>query len=101
MGFTGFCYVLLGFIGATLVLGLDVGSDIPLLGLLATIVALIAITTSTIWQKKFTNKLSLSVNNFYQALAAAIQKDVLRQYGLMVPGAPTQYADPTTGMGVS
>ena len=36
-----------------------------------------------------------------QALAAAIQKDVLRQYGLMVPGAPMQYADPTTGMGVS
>ena len=36
-----------------------------------------------------------------QALAAAIQKDVLRQYGLMVPGAPVQYADPTTGMGVS
>ena len=36
-----------------------------------------------------------------QALAAAIQKDVLRQYGLMVPGAPTQYADPTTGMGVA
>jgi len=44
--------VLLGFIGATLVLGLDVGSDIPLLGLVATIIALIAITTSTIWQKK-------------------------------------------------
>ena len=36
-----------------------------------------------------------------QALAEAIQKDVLRQYGLIVPGAPTQYADPTTGMGVS
>ena len=36
-----------------------------------------------------------------QALAAAIQQDVLRQYGLMVPGAPMQYADPTTGMGVS
>jgi len=36
-----------------------------------------------------------------QALAAAIQQDVLRQYGLMVPGAPLQYADPTTGMGVS
>ncbi len=43
--------VLLGFIGAILVLGLDVGSDIPSLGLVATIVALIAITTSTIWQK--------------------------------------------------
>ena len=36
-----------------------------------------------------------------QALAAAIQQDVLRQYGLMVPGAPMQYADPTTGMGVA
>ena len=36
-----------------------------------------------------------------QALAAAIQQDVLRQYGLIVPGAPIQYADPTTGMGVS
>ena len=40
--------VLLGFVGAALVLGLDVGSDIPLLGVIATIVALIAITTSTI-----------------------------------------------------
>ena len=36
--------VLVGFIGATLVLGLDVGSDIPLLGLVATIVALIAMS---------------------------------------------------------
>ena len=36
-----------------------------------------------------------------QALAAAIQQDVLRQYGLVIPGAPIQYADPTTGMGVA
>ena len=42
---------ILGFIGATLVLGLDLGTDIPVLGLIATIVALIAITSSTIWQK--------------------------------------------------
>jgi drug/metabolite transporter (DMT)-like permease len=60
--------VLLGFIGAALVLGLDVGSDIPLLGLVATIVALISITTSTIWQKKLSKNLPLSVSNFYQAL---------------------------------
>jgi len=60
--------VLLGFIGATLVLGLDVGSDIPLLGLVATIIALLAITTSTIWQKKLSNNLPLSVSNFYQAV---------------------------------
>ena len=60
--------VLLGFMGASLVLGLDVGSEIPLLGLIATIIALIAITTSTIWQKKLSNNLPLAVSNFYQAL---------------------------------
>ncbi len=60
--------VLLGFIGAALVLGLDIGSDIPLLGLVATIVALISITMSTIWQKKLSNNLPLSVSNFYQAI---------------------------------
>ena len=64
--------VLLGFIGAALVLGLDIGSDIPLLGLVATIVALVAITTSTIWQKKLSNNLPLSVSNFYQALGGCM-----------------------------
>jgi drug/metabolite transporter (DMT)-like permease len=64
--------VLLGFVGAALVLGLDVGSDIPLLGLVATIVALIAITTSTIWQKKLSNNLPLSVSNFYQAVGGCL-----------------------------
>ena len=64
--------VLLGFIGAALVLGLEVGSDIPLLGLLATIVALIAITTSTIWQKKLSINLPLSVSNFYQAVGGCL-----------------------------
>ncbi len=60
--------VFLGFVGAVLVLGLDVGSKIPLIGLIATIVALIAITSSTIWQKKLSNNLPLSVSNFYQAV---------------------------------
>jgi len=60
--------VLLGFIGAALVLGYDIGSDIPLIGLVATIIALIAITSSTIWQKKLSNNLPLSVSNMYQAL---------------------------------
>ena len=44
--------VLLGFFGATIVLGIDVGKEIPQLGLIATIIALLAITLSTIWQKK-------------------------------------------------
>ena len=60
--------VLLGFSGAALVLGFDIGSKIPLLGLVATIIALIAITSSTIWQKKLSNNLPLSVSNMYQAL---------------------------------
>ena len=44
--------VLLGFTGATIVLGLDIGSRIPIKGLIGTIIALLAITFSTIWQKK-------------------------------------------------
>ncbi len=64
--------VLLGFLGAALVLGLDVGKDIPLLGLIATIIALISITASTIWQKKLSNNLPLSVSNFYQAVGGCL-----------------------------
>ena len=64
--------VLLGFLGAALVLGLDIGTDIPLLGLISTIVALISITTSTIWQKKLSNNLPLPVSNFYQAIGGCL-----------------------------
>ena len=63
---------LLGFLGATLVLGWDIGSDIPLLGLIATIIALLAITTSTIWQKKLSYNLPLSISNFYQAIGGCL-----------------------------
>ncbi len=59
--------VLLGFVGASLVLGIDLGSKIPLLGLIATIISLISITLSTIWQKKLSNNMPLVVSNFYQA----------------------------------
>jgi len=64
--------VFLGFLGAVMVLGLDVGSNIPMLGLVATIVALISITASTIWQKKLSNNLPLSVSNFYQAVGGCL-----------------------------
>jgi len=60
--------VILGFIGSVMVLGLDIGVEIPVLGLAATIIALLAITTSTLWQKKISNNLSLGVSNFYQAV---------------------------------
>ena len=62
----------LGFSGAVLVLGLDVGEEIPINGLIATIIAVLAITTSTIWQKKLSNNLPLSVNNFYQAVGGCL-----------------------------
>ena len=64
--------IILGLIGTVFVIGLDIGKSIPILGVVASMVALIGATTATIWQKKFTNSLSLSANNFYQALAAAI-----------------------------
>ncbi len=64
--------VLLGFAGAGLVLGFDLGSKIPTAGLIATIIALLAITFSTLWQKKISNNLPLSVNNMSQALGGAI-----------------------------
>ena len=64
--------VLLGFFGAAIVLGFDIGAEIPTIGLVATVVALIAITTSTIWQKKLSNNLPLSVSNMNQALGGFI-----------------------------
>jgi len=60
--------VILGFIGAALVLGIDIGSSLPVLGVIASFVALLAITTSTLWQKKISNDLPLSVSNMYQAI---------------------------------
>ena len=59
---------ILGFLGAALVLGWDIGSNIPIKGLIATIIALLAITSSTIWQKKLSYNLPLPVSNFYQAV---------------------------------
>ena len=64
--------VLLGFVGAALVLGFDVGSKIPTAGLVATIIALLAITFSTLWQKKLSNNLPLPVSNMNQALGGCL-----------------------------
>lgn len=61
-----------GFTGTILVLGFDIGKTIPLEGLIATLVALLAATLGTLWQKKLSGKISLSVNNFYQAASASI-----------------------------
>ena len=60
--------IFLGFTGAALVLGLDIGQSIPVIGVMASFVALFAITASTIWQKKLSHNISLAVNNMYQAV---------------------------------
>jgi drug/metabolite transporter (DMT)-like permease len=60
--------VILGFIGAALVLGFDIGTSLPAIGVVASFIALLAITTSTLWQKKISNNLPLSVSNMYQAI---------------------------------
>ena len=63
--------IILGFLGSLLVLGLEINNTIPLNGLIATIVALVAATTGTLLQKKLSLNLPLSVSNFYQALGAS------------------------------
>ena len=60
--------VFLGFIGATLVIGFDIGKTLPFFGIIAVIISLIAVTSATLWQKKISNNLPLSVSNFYQAI---------------------------------
>ena len=60
--------VLLGFVGASLVLGFDIGKSLPLEGIIAVVISLIAVTCATLWQKKISNKLPLSVSNMYQAI---------------------------------
>ena len=64
--------VVLGFIGAALVLGFEIGSSLPVLGVIASFIALLAITTSTLWQKKISNNLPLSVSNMYQAMGGCL-----------------------------
>ena len=64
--------VMLGFFGAALVLGFDIGTSLPIMGVVASFVALLAITTSTLWQKIIGNNLSLSVSNMYQAIGGCL-----------------------------
>tara|TARA_B100001121_G_C18581868_1_gene570157 strand:- start:109 stop:957 length:849 start_codon:yes stop_codon:yes gene_type:complete len=64
--------IFFGFVGTIMVIGYDIGETIPILGVISSGVALLGATTATIWQKKFTNNITLSVNNFYQAFAASI-----------------------------
>ena len=60
--------VILGFFGAAIVLGLEVGKALPTVGIIAVFISLLAVTSATLWQKKLSNDLSLPVSNMYQAI---------------------------------
>ena len=60
--------IFFGLLGSLMVLGIDFGSEFPFIGLYVSILALIAITAGTLWQKKISGNLPLSVNNGYQAV---------------------------------
>ena len=64
--------VILGFVGAILVIGLDIGKSLPQEGIISAFVALLAVTFATLWQKKISTNLSLPVNNMYQAIGGCI-----------------------------
>ena len=59
--------IIFGFIGSLLVLGVDFGDEFPKDGLVTCFIALAAITTGTLWQKKLSGNVPLSVNNGFQA----------------------------------
>ena len=61
-----------GFGGAAIVLGVDFGFEFAIDGLIANVIALVAITAGTIWQRKFSQTLPLASNNAFQALSAAV-----------------------------
>ncbi len=64
--------IALGAVGVVLVLWPRLGSDVPLTGLAACIVSLLAITFGTIWQKRHGGGMDLLSGNAMQALAAAL-----------------------------
>ena len=64
--------IVLGSCGTVLVLGLDVGQSIPKEGIIITTTSLFAATAGTLWQKKLSGNIPLSVSNFYQAIGASI-----------------------------
>ena len=64
--------VFLGFIGASLVIGFDIGKTLPTAGVVAAFISLISVTSATLWQKKISNNLPLSSSNMYQAIGGLL-----------------------------
>ena len=69
--------ILFGFLGSLMVLGINFASEFPVIGLYVSVLALIAITVGTLWQKKISGSLSLSVSNGYQAIGGCLFNAIL------------------------
>ena len=63
--------IILGFLGTLIVLGFDGGKELPVVGIVASFIALAAVTAGTLWQKTVSEDLPLSVSNTYQAFSAS------------------------------
>ena len=63
--------IILGFLGTLIVLGFDGGKELPVVGIVASFIALAAVTAGTLWQKTLSEDLPLSVSNMYQAFSAS------------------------------
>ena len=59
-----------------MVLGINFASEFPVIGLYVSVLALIAITAGTLWQK-ISGSLSLSVSNGYQAIGGCLFNAIL------------------------
>lgn len=64
--------ILIGFLGAGIVIVSDLNDDLTILALCSGLVGLISSSIGIVWQKKIVNDLSLSANNFLQALGASL-----------------------------
>ena len=64
--------VALGFIGSAMVLGVDIGVTLPAIGIIASFIALLSITSATLFQKKYSGNIPLPVSNMNQALGGCI-----------------------------
>ena len=64
--------ILIGFLGAGIVIVSDLNDNLTILALCSGLVGLISSSIGIIWQKRIVNDLSLSANNFLQALGASL-----------------------------
>ena len=64
--------VALGFMGSAMVLGVDIGVTLPAVGIIASFIALLSITSATLFQKKYSGNIPLPVSNMYQAAGGCL-----------------------------